>query len=273
VEKSWLVRDYIDEHLYGGPDGYFASGTVIGPMGDANDAPLDFSALEDEDAFRDAVARRYRETSRWMTPVEVFAPFYSWTVCDALAASHHHRASNSDDADEPHMLVLEVGGGTGTNARHFLDRLRDAHTQIYGTVRYVILEVSPGLAERQRRLLAEAGHAGRFEVIVGSALDIGPHAAAILGTMPGQHHHRHYHHRRVYVVALEVLDNMPHDRVVQFPHGPLLETRVVLHRNGSMSETCAEATDPDLLEAHALVGPWTDADLEHVAAGDGLADG
>lgn len=95
-----------------------------------------------------------------------------------------------------------MGGGTGTAALTILDHIRDAAPDVYATCRYVSVEVSARLADRQRRRLWDGGHAERFTVEERDASAPWPRARA----------------EPCFVMALEVLDNLPHDRVVR-PRG------------------------------------------------------
>ena len=315
MERTWLVRDFIHDHLYAGQgEGYFSSGEVIGRVGDAG--PIDFGSLRGEDDFRDAVAGRYRATSRWMTPVEVFAPFYSYAIADRIASVYSSKAGQGDVADNADraeggkrkLHIVEVGGGTGSNAIHALDRLRDSYPLLYEICDYAVLEISEGLAHRQREAIRLAGHASKARVILGSALDLAAlrtrereslsinsssssssssnDDVATEGGRGNTEKAKPMSDSKqkssdqwlppidsdVFVVALEVLDNLPHDRCVSHPGGgPLLETHIVLHNNGSLSEIQVPATDQDLIEAYDAVAPWSNEDLEYVRENPDLA--
>lgn len=115
-----------------------------------------------------------------MTPVEVFSPHFSHALArfisqeDAKAA----RSIKADKAQEKKerrlgrrggslndiqregawqpgegregLVLYEVGGGTGTNALHVLNWLRQEKPEFYERTEYTIVEISKRLAERQR---------------------------------------------------------------------------------------------------------------------------
>ncbi|CAD7701250.1 unnamed protein product [Ostreobium quekettii] len=84
-----------------------------------------------------------------------------------------------------------------------LGHLRDASPREFGRLtEYVILEISPALAEAQGRRAAEAGLADKVRVVNESALEVQEKIS---------------HSRNCFLIALEVLDNLPHDKVVFNP--------------------------------------------------------
>lgn len=141
--------------------------------------------------YESAVAANYRRLgAAWLTPVELFRPWYGRALARYLL----------EQRDPAHPLrVFELGGGTGTAALTVLDYLREAAPNVYRTAAYTSVEVSARLADRQRRRLWGGGHADRFTVEERDASDPWP------AEHPGP----------CFVVALEVLDNLPHDRVAR----------------------------------------------------------
>jgi SAM-dependent MidA family methyltransferase len=75
----------------------------------------------------------------WMTPVEIFAPYFS----EALA--RYMVSEFEKNADESNLRVFEVGGGTGNNALHVLNFLEANHPSIYQGMHYTLIEISPTL--------------------------------------------------------------------------------------------------------------------------------
>lgn len=62
--------------------------------------------------------------------------------------------------------VLEIGGGTGILARNLLKRLRDRSPEVYRSLSYTIMDLSPNLLAAQRTELAE--HMERVDFIHGN---------------------------------------------------------------------------------------------------------
>ena len=200
-----LMRDYIHSALYSSAAPYFSKPVFASPAG-AGGAALHFAALRGRSDYDARVAALYAASARgWLTPVELFAPWYSYAIARCVLA----RAPEGQP-----LRVYEVGGGTGAHARHFLDYVRAAAPARYarpGGVSYTILEISPQLCARQGEALEAAGH-GRG-VAASQCLD-------------ATRAHEHLHDARpCTVVALEVLDNLPHDKVVCLD-GALHETWV-----------------------------------------------
>ncbi|MBM4321819.1 MAG: methyltransferase domain-containing protein, partial [Deltaproteobacteria bacterium] len=63
--------------------------------------------------------------------------------------------------------VVEIGGGTGSFAEGFWQALQQEHPERAAALRYTVVELSPALAEHQRRLLAPFGE--RVQVQAGDA--------------------------------------------------------------------------------------------------------
>ncbi len=120
--------------------------------------------------------------------------------------------------------ILELGAGSGARAVQGLEGLerRDA---LPG--RYLILEPSPDLRDRQRRLLA-----ARLPRLAGCCLWLDRLPCDLRGA----------------VLANEVLDAMPVHRFRIGPDGEVLEI-FVRERDGALAETAAPPRSPGLTEA------------------------
>ena len=201
MAKAMLMRDFIHRALYFGSSAYFSKPVI------AASAPIDFSNLLGASEWNRRVAALYAASSRgWLTPVELFKPWYSYAIASSVLESAGKGASE--------LRVFEVGGGTGTNAVHFLNFVRAMAPSLYarpGGVSYTILEISPELSQRQAEALEGAGH-GR-----GTARSLCMDAMRAHESLRDE--------RPCTVLALEVLDNLPHDKVVCLD-GTLHETWV-----------------------------------------------
>lgn len=135
--------------------------------------------------------RLYPENA-WVTPCELFKPFYSYTIANFML-------NKIEDSKMP-LRVLEIGPGTGTFADSCLDFFKNYDLSIYRNSEYTFCEISPQLAEQceitmrqnHKQLLDE----GRIKIFNGSIMDF---EKKIEGSC--------------FVVGLEILDNMPHDRL------------------------------------------------------------
>jgi SAM-dependent MidA family methyltransferase len=165
-----------------------------------------------------------------MTPSEVFQPWYGRALA-RWALRCRERDGEGEDAP---LNVVEIGAGNGTCALNFLDLLREERPRLYARTRYTAVELSPTLAEGQRRRLV--AHGERF-----SSEDASAATRSVLepaGT---------------FVIGCEVLDNMPHDKVLEAGGGALFESWVErASAGGEPVEILREAKDPLVLEAWAL---------------------
>jgi SAM-dependent methyltransferase len=198
-------------------------------------SPINFAALAGQRSYRARVLRCYRELQvAWLTPAEIFSPHYGAAYASYLA--HEHDRSSAAAPGSHGLVVYEIGGGTGTFARDVLTWLRSHRPELYAGCRYTCVEISPALGALQRRRVAgEGGHAPpRFAVRVGDAAA----AAAWGGASP----------EPCFVMMMEVLDNLPHDRVWrQGPGGDWHQTLV-----RSTAEGDADASRPGLARREAF---------------------
>ena len=186
-----LLRDFLFDRLYHPRCGYFTA--RHGSVG-ALPSPLPFKHLLNRAEYIARVEAAYREAGvSWFTPVELFQPWYARALARHILRLHGASAAP--------LRVYELGGGGGTAARGILDAVRELAPEVYRDMRYTAVEVSAQLAARQSAAVAGAGHAARFCVERRDAADVagwgGPDDAPC------------------FVLALELLDNLPHDRVVR----------------------------------------------------------
>jgi hypothetical protein len=193
-----MVRDFIGNSLYNPERGYFVrQDVIISPS-----EPIAFNAVWGKWEYEVEVAKRYEDKPRaWMTPVEIFAPFFSQALARYMLIEHA-KANESVDGGPPPLhpvplVVYEVGGGAGTNALHVLNFIRDAAPHVYATMEYKMVEISSSMVSRQRERLK--GHA--CASVVHADMLQGPGGEAV-------------EERPCFALLMEVLDNLPHDKVV-----------------------------------------------------------
>ena len=90
--------------------------------------------------YRQAVEENYPENA-WVTPVELFKPFYSYTVANYMLNLLDNRKSRK-------LRVVEVGPGTGTFADSMLDFYKNYDLDMYRNCEYIFVEISPFLAQK-----------------------------------------------------------------------------------------------------------------------------
>jgi hypothetical protein len=104
----------------------------------------------------------------WLTPSEIFTPYYGRAVANFVLDKHAQLAASSSTTAEEPLRVFELGGGTGTLARDIMDHVRSAAPGVYDSMQYCCVEISPRLARLQQETIAgasSAGHSERFRVI------------------------------------------------------------------------------------------------------------
>ena len=133
-----------------------------------------------------------------MTPVELFKPFYSYTVANYMLNLLDNRKSRK-------LRVVEIGPGTGTFADSMLDFYKNYDLDMYRNCEYIFVEISPFLAqkceetmrENHKQLLDE----GKIQIFNGSIFDFNAKINDFC-----------------FFVGFEILDNMPHDRLYAESH-------------------------------------------------------
>uniref|UniRef100_A0A6B2L524 Protein arginine methyltransferase NDUFAF7 n=1 Tax=Arcella intermedia TaxID=1963864 RepID=A0A6B2L524_9EUKA len=160
-----------------------------------------------------------------MTPVEIFKPYYAEALGKHIVKQVGKEVFSASDP----FHLLEIGGGNGTCMQGILDFLALHHPGLYAHTVCTMVDVSAPFLEAQRRTLA--GHAGKVSFHLRSVLD---------WAEPNP--------RRGFVLAMELLDNLPHDKLVLKSTGLLQEAWV--HRDptsGAFLEKHKELSDPVLL--------------------------
>ena len=215
-----LLRDFLTKALYDKKDGYFARTAV--PVGTIAE-PIAFSSLLGADDYARALDLRYRRLAKqWLTPVEIFKPHYA----EAVARYVLNRYREEDEKRGYPLRVYEIGGGSGTHAAGFLRYLRKHAPAVFAKTTFASVEISASLAAAAKKTVRDAldGETGLkrdatrrpsqslsgerafsrdsdvYSVVRGDAADRAAWGATDASPC--------------FVVALEVLDNLPHDKVV-----------------------------------------------------------
>ena len=121
-------------------------------------------------------------------------------------------ARSTDGADrevvltETHPLhIIEAGGGSGTCARNILNTLRENHASLYKSPHfsYTIIERAEALSNAQNDMFRQEGHQNVARSVVAS-----------ISEWNGD---QKFLDAPCFIFGLEVLDNMPHDKVLVYP--------------------------------------------------------
>lgn len=131
----------------------------------------------------------------WHTPTELFRPYYGEAIARYLVSNYKLTLYPYHD-----LIIYEMGAGNGTMMLNILDFIRDTDHEVYQRTKFKIIEISPALAELQRKNLHESlnagGHLNHVEIINRSIFDWDT-----------------YVHSPCFFLALEVFDNFAHDAI------------------------------------------------------------
>jgi hypothetical protein len=220
------TAEFIHGALYDPSFGYFSTVDVIA----SQPAPMRFGDILGRAEYRAKLAAVYAEHGTgWLTPCELFAPWYSQAIARYLLKWLSAQRAKTGKPLLP-LRVYELGGGTGANARHVLDFLRVNAPGVYKGMSYRVLEISERLHGIQLASLAAHSVAGS---VVVDAMSLG---GRLSDPSP------------CIVIGLEVLDNLPHSKAVGLADGAggvrVLEARVREGVDGVGRRTFGEEYGP-----------------------------
>jgi hypothetical protein len=211
-----LAREFIHDRLYHPTQGYFCKTEhQLGQLPSA----LQYHDFAGVQSYLEALGKQYPEYA-FLTPVEIFQPWYGYTLANYMLK---HRSGP--------LKVLEIGGGTGTGALSILDFYYKHDRASYERIEYTVCEISPVIAETCLLRLSKAHphlvKTGRVKVLNKSAFDWEDSSD-----------------KQVFVIALEVLDNLPHDRVYKDSSGRWAYQAQVQEQDGELVEVKTPISDP-----------------------------
>ncbi|OQR90349.1 hypothetical protein ACHHYP_05589 [Achlya hypogyna] len=197
-----LTREYIHSCLYRKEEGYFTSERR--EVLHAPKQPIDFNDLWGKREYKNQVAALYQQDKEaWMTPVEVFYPYYSRAIANYMMMSPH---TIHNDTGKLH--IYEIGGGAGTNALCILDYIKEQAPALYAKTTYTMIEISARMAARQQARVASHPNCKVVNTDILTYSKTHPKV-----------------NDPCFFIAMEVLDNLPHDKVT-LADGEWYETRV-----------------------------------------------
>ena len=129
----------------------------------------------------------------WVTPSELFKPYYGFTIANFMINQMENRGIDI-------LRIVEIGPGTGTLADSILEFYKNYSLELYRKCEYILVEISPQLSEKCEQTLSQ-NHRRLYEndqikIYNSSILDFNkPFNEAC------------------FVIGMEILDNMPHDRL------------------------------------------------------------
>ena len=194
--KKLLTRDFIHDRLYYPKTGYFSKNDVqLGFL----EEPIDFSQIFGYEDYTRILEQRYPKNA-WLTPSEIFKPWYGMTIANYISVCLDKYVAKGSFNRNQKLKIIEVGAGNGSAAESMLDYLRSFHPLLYKHMEYTIVEISPVMTARCRKNLSlKHGKKIQQNEIRFENVSISKYPKK--------------DNDLTFVVMLEVLDNMPHDRV------------------------------------------------------------
>lgn len=192
-----IVRRYIHEIL----SKYYQQphDAVVGSI---QKKSINFKNLLGEWDWRRKFQNLYKSQSgQWLTPVELFRPFYSQVLANFIA-----NEAGCEGGGNIH--IVEIGGGRGTNALCILDHLEREFPDIYRRCRYTMMDASPTLLKLQKEVIMnrETNTLGHDSVVDFRHVDMMDVAEEHLELLEKSD-------EVTVLLAMEVLDNLPHDKI------------------------------------------------------------
>ncbi|GAA5990237.1 hypothetical protein JCM11641_001794 [Rhodosporidiobolus odoratus] len=291
-----LARDFIEDSLYNPNYGYFATKVEIfdpdraggDDMAAERTEGFDFTSFRSTTDFENEVARRYmvfegrgssgeepaagEKAGRqvWHTPTELFKPWYARSLARYIAHAYLNPTARASPSAQHYgypysdLVIYEIGAGNGTLMGDILDYLATHEPAVYARTKYRIIEISERLSELQKQRVApgvsadgggddvvrelaemrKRGHEGKVEVVRKSIFEWDKVVED-----------------ECFFVAMEVLDNLPHD-VIRYDLDTLqpLECTVAIDTTGDFTELFSPVNDPLLaryLSLRAHLTPHT----------------
>jgi hypothetical protein len=213
------MREWIHDMLYDERGrGYFAKDeSPVGPLAE----PLALRQLADRDAYLACVAEQYAALgNKWLTPSEIFSPWMGRSIASFIASSQ-------PNGRQGYRRIIEVGSGSGTLAKDICDFLKPLYGNAFS---YTSIDISKALSETQRARLDAAGHGDVYEARHADATQESTWRGLVPDDSP------------TLILGMEVLDNLPHDKLVRDGNGVWNETVVVQTEEG-LREALRPVTD------------------------------
>lgn len=237
------VSDFIHDRLYHRTQGYFSKNeNQLGFLKD----PINFHEIFGYEDYNKLLYERYPKNA-WLTPSEIFKPYYGMTIANYIDHTFTDYCHADPNAKLQPLKVLEVGAGNGSAALSILNYFKLFRPKKYQSIELKIVEISPAMVARCREQIT-ALHgglvsSGQVQFVEQSVLDYTRRDTDL-----------------VFVIMLEVLDNMPHDRVywVGTAHQDAKRDRleqafVEMEADGSQPvEVRSETVEPEVRELFEL---------------------
>lgn len=234
------VSEFINDRLYAKSEGYFTKKeTQLGFM----DKPIPFPDIFGYEDYSKMLHERYPKNA-WLTPSEIFKPYYGMTIGNYIDFIMKQMQSKGTAARGQQVKIIEVGAGNGSAAVAILNFYKLYRPSSYKNIQYTIVEISEPLIKRCKDQLSKqhpqliANSQIRF--VNSSILDY----ASVSNDL-------------TFVILLEVLDNMPHERIYFKEDSEDIEMAMVEIDGDSLKEVRTKTID---IETRELFDIWREVD-------------
>lgn len=242
-KKTMSTAEFIHDRLYAKDGGYFSK--IDNQLGLLKE-PIPFTELFGYEDYVKMLYERYPKNA-WLTPSEIFKPYYGMTVANYIELIYgKHKLQNPAVRNQP-LHIIEAGAGNGSAASSILNYFKLYKPKTYHTMKYTIVEISESMIERCKKTLTETHpQLMRSGQISFKHMSIGDYDQFSTDV--------------TFVLLLEVLDNLPHDRL--YFEGGKLEQAFVEIDGDSMKEVRSSNVDKDLITLYNI---WKEAEMNREA--------
>jgi len=234
-------------------------------VGSIQSSPVNFQKILGKWHWQYIHNKLYKnQEGQWLTPVELFKPHYS-RVLGNFVASEADKFKEKSDYER--VQILEIGGGRGTNATLILDQLQNAHPQIYEQVEsYTIMDASPTLLDLMKKVLIDGSinaksndqssitnrHADKIRLKQLDMMDIAEKRSNNVLEKSNT---------PTIILAMEVLDNLPHDKLaICKTTGNVLQTEIIQENNSAYASNTNDAVFQEVFN------PLTDELIQEIVS-------
>lgn len=223
-----LTRDFIQYAMYHYKWGYYPklARKYREQMTMGFFDPIPFGNLISQYDYEEYVYKLSEASPTFATPASLFQPYYGWVLAEYFVTTMRAKFH----PDEP-LIIYEVGAGSGQLALSVLDFLAEQYPEVYARCEYHLIDLSPYVINIQRKkLVHHMNHVHIHNISIFNWRELEP--------------------RRCFVVALEVLCNMPHDRINWMEDGSSYEQWFEFDERDNLStasERQFQVTDPLIL--------------------------
>ena len=239
TRKPELVREFIHDCLYNDKIGYFQQHVNILSV---NSGHIPFNSLKNQTEYNEYLTKAYMEQSKtekffqlWHTPSELFRPWYGQGIGKFLIRKYKECSISKNNMP---LVIYEIGPGNGTLCEDVLSFMEKYDQEVFARVEYNLIEISERLV-KTKLIPLKKRFPSKVRIHNQSFFDW-----------------QYVDKRPSTVIAIEVFDNLPQDRIRFTTKGALEQALVVTNDESQYqdeqeryTEVFVPANDPLIIEA------------------------